>query len=62
MFRSFHFWSFSHLWQQSYENTEILRNLCLHLARQDGQDGKTEINKRQLKCPKYQKPKDENMG
>ena len=23
-----------------YENTRIFRNLCLHFARQDGQDGK----------------------
>ena len=43
MFRSFHFsfLVFGHFWQQSYENTKILRNLCLHFARQDGQDGKS---------------------
>ena len=29
----FGFWSL-------YENTKILRNLCLHFARKDGQDGK----------------------
>ena len=33
--------------------TKILRNLCLHFARQDGQDGK----KRKEKQPKYQKMK-----
>ena len=31
---------FGHFWQWSYENTKILRNLCLHFARQDRQDGK----------------------
>ena len=42
MLRSFHFSSlvFGHFWRQSYENMKILRNLCLHFARQAGQDGK----------------------
>ena len=42
MFRSsnFSFLVFCHFWRQSYENTKILCNLCLHFARQDGQDGK----------------------
>ena len=42
MFRSSHFsfLVFGHFWLRSYENTKILRNLCLHFARQDGQDGK----------------------
>jgi hypothetical protein len=31
---------FGHFWQRSYENIKILLNLCLHLARQDEQDGK----------------------
>ena len=31
---------FGHFCWWSYENTKILRNLCLHFARQDGQDGK----------------------
>ena len=31
---------FGHFWRQYYKNTKILRNLCLHFARQDGQDGK----------------------
>ena len=44
---------FGHFWHQSYENAKILSSLCLHLARQDGQDGKkrkehhsTKVNKR----------------
>ena len=44
------------------EVMKILRNLCLHFARQDGQDGKNGKKIMQLKWPKYQKPKDENMG
>ena len=38
MFRSSRFWFlvFGNIWRQSYENTKILRNLCLHFARQDG--------------------------
>ena len=36
----FSFLVFGHFWQQNYENTKILRNLCLHFGRQDGQDGK----------------------
>ena len=35
----FRFW-FLVTWQQSYENMKILRNLCLHFARQDGQNRK----------------------
>ena len=31
---------FGYFWQQIYENIKILRNLSLHFARQDGQDGK----------------------
>ena len=43
-----------------YEDTKILHNLYLQ-----GKMGKTERNGKkitQLKWPKYQKPKDENMG
>ena len=40
----------------------MLRNLCLHFARQYGQYGKNEKEIIQLKLPKYQKPKEENMG
>ena len=36
------FFIFGHFWQRSYENIKILRNLCLHFARQDGHDGKNE--------------------
>ena len=34
------FFYFGHFWQESYKNMQILCNLCLHFARQDGQDGK----------------------
>jgi len=42
MFRSSHFplLVFGHFLRQSYENTKTLHNLCLHFARQDGQDRK----------------------
>jgi hypothetical protein len=42
MFHSSHFsfLVFGHFWRLNYENANILRNLCLHFARQDGQDGK----------------------
>ena len=42
VFRSSHFsfLVFGHFWRRSYENTKILCNLCLHFARQDGQDEK----------------------
>ena len=36
----FSFLVFGHFWQQSYKNTKILCNLCLHFARQDEQDRK----------------------
>ena len=42
-----HFWFlvFGHFWWWSYENAKMLRNLCLHFARQYGQYGeKTERN------------------
>ena len=42
-----------------------LSNLCLHFARQDGQDKKKQKENhttKVTKIPKYQKPKDENMG
>ena len=59
MFHSFHFsfLVFGHSWRQIYENTKILHNLCLHFARQDGQDGKNGKKITQLKWPKYQKTK-----
>ena len=42
--------------------TKILRNLCLHFARQDGQDEKKRKENHATKLTKIQKPKDENMG
>ena len=39
MFVSFLFSFFVSFGDIFYENTKILRNLCLHFARQDGQDG-----------------------
>ena len=50
---------FGHFWRWSYENTRILRNLCLHFARQDGQDGKNRKEKKitQLKWPKTKRRK-----
>jgi len=54
----FSFLGFGHFCRWSYENTKILRNLCLHFARQDGQEGKKTGKKiTQLKWSKYQKPK-----
>ena len=53
---------FGHFWRPSYKNTKILRNLCLHFVRQDGQDGKNGKKIKQLKWLKYQISKDEDMG
>ena len=53
---------FGHFYRRSYENTKIIHNLCLHFARQDEQEGKNGKKIAQLKGPKYQKPKDKNMG
>ena len=39
---------------------KILHNLCLHFARQDGQDGKKWKENHATKVTKI--PKDENMG
>ena len=46
------------------KNTKILHNLCLHFARQDGQDGKKNGGKKitQHKWPKYPKPKKQKYG
>ena len=59
MFRSsrFSFLVFGHFWRQSYENTKILRNLCLHFARQDGQDGKKRRENHATKVTKIPKTK-----
>ena len=57
MFRSSHFWF---LVTFGAELTKILHNLCLHFARQDGQDRK---NRKQNHATKVTKiPKDKNMG
>ena len=40
LFIPFLFLVYGHFWQPSYKNMKILCNLCLHFARQDGQDGK----------------------
>ena len=47
---------FGHFWRRSYENTKILRNLCLHFARLDGQDWKKWKENHETKMtiiPKY---------
>ena len=49
-------------WQRNYESTKILRNLRLHFARQDGQNGKKRKEGHATKVTKYQKPKDKKYG
>ena len=44
------------------EVMKILHNLCLHLARQDGEDGKKRKENHATKVTKIPKPEDENMG
>jgi hypothetical protein len=64
MSHSSHFWFlvFGHFWRRSYKNTKILRNLCLHFARQDGQDKKNRKENQATKVTKIKrKPKDKNM-
>ena len=51
------FFIFGHFWQRSYENIKILRNLCLHFGRQDGQDGKKEKENHATKVTKIPKTK-----
>ena len=59
-FLVFGFWSLLSTKLQKYK---ILCNVCLHFARQDGQDGKKWKENHATKVrPKYQKPKDEHMG
>ena len=57
MFRSAHFsfLVFGHFWRQSYKNTKILQNFCLHFARQDGQDGKNRKENHATKVTKIPK-------
>ena len=38
-----------HFWHRSNEHTKILRKLCLHFARQDGQDGKKNTKNQRTK-------------
>ena len=56
------FFVFGHFGRWSYKNTKILCNLCLHFARQDGQDRKKTKENHTTKVTYNQKPKDENMG
>ena len=48
---------FGHFWGRSYENTKTLRNLCLHFARQDGQDRKKRKENHATKVTKIPKTK-----
>ena len=41
--------------EQSYKNKKILHNFCLHFARQDGQDGKTQKENHANKVTKRRK-------
>ena len=63
MFCTSHFWFlvFGHF-RQSYENTKILPNLCLHFARQDGQDGKKRKENHATKVTKIPKTKGRKYG
>ena len=53
---------FGHFWRRSYENMEILRNLCLHFARQDGKDGKKLKENHATKVTKIPKTKRQKNG
>ena len=61
MFCSSHFYClvFGHFWGLSYENKKILRNLCLHFAGQDGQDGKKWKENHATKVTKRPKTKNQ---
>ena len=64
MFCSFHFWFlvFGHFWQRSYKNMKLFRNLCLHFARQNGQDGKKRQENHATKLTKIPKTKRRKYG
>ena len=62
MFRLSHFLVFGHFWQWSYENTKILAIFVYILQVKMGKIIKNGKKITHLKWPKYQKPKDENMG
>ena len=53
---------FGHFWQCRYKNTKILRNLCLHFARQNGQDGKNQKENHATKVTKLPKTKRQKYG
>ena len=44
------------------KNTKILHNLCLHFARQDGQDGKKRKENHTIKVTKMPKTKGRKYG
>ena len=58
----FSFLVFGHFWRRSCQNTKILRNLCLHFARQDGQDGKKRKENYATKVTKIPKTKRQKYG
>ena len=58
----FSFLVFGHFWRQIYKNTKVLCNLCLHFARQDGQDGKKWKENHATKVTKIPKPKRRKYG
>ena len=64
MFCSSHFpfLVFGHFWRRCYENMKILRNLCLHFARQEGQDGKKWKESHATKVTKIPKTKRQKYG
>ena len=64
MFRSSHFWFLvlGHFWRWSYENAKILCNLCLHFARQDGQDRKKRKENHATKVTKIPKTERRKYG
>ena len=53
---------FGLFWQRSYENMKILRNLCLHFSRHDGQDGKKWKENHATKVTKKPKTKRRKYG
>ena len=64
MFRLSHFsfWILGHFLQRSKENAKVLRNLCLHFARQAGQDVKKWKGNHTTKVTKIQKTKKRKYG
>ena len=56
------FFVFGHFWRQCNKNMKILRNICLHFARQDGQDGKNRKWNHTTKVTKIPKTKRQKYG